>query len=355
MNKQMNKKLLIIAPYQFGELSDCFYWAKYATLEGWNVTYIGFKYKYREVKERTYNGVMIKSVMHYNNRKILGLVFYLKCIFEILYHNHRNIIICRMPMCHILPKIFPQRNIILDVRTLSVSRNSQTREEQDNALKKLKKEFKKCSVISEGVGQKIEAPYEVLPLGAEPLSIKPKSFDKMRLFYIGTFNNRNLSIFIEGLALYQSQTGSDISFDIVGGGSKEEVSAIKYTIETHRAKNVKMHGYLTHDEAQTFFDKCNVGVCFVPVTEYYQYQPPTKLYEYLLSGMVCIATNTQSNKEVINEKNGVIIHDTAKSVCDGLNKLQENLCRYNSKEIVFQSKSYHWSQIVNNRLLKLFI
>ena len=57
----------------------------------------------------------------------------------------------------------------------------------------------------------------------------------------------------------------------------------------------------------------------------------------------------------INEKNGVIIHDTAKSVCDGLNKLQENLCKYNSKEIVFQSKSYHWSQIVNNRLLKLFI
>ena len=49
----MKNKLLIIAPYQFGELSDCYYWAKYATIAGWDVTYIGYKYKYREVKERS--------------------------------------------------------------------------------------------------------------------------------------------------------------------------------------------------------------------------------------------------------------------------------------------------------------
>lgn len=350
----MNNKLLIIAPYQFGELSDCYYWAKYATIEGWNVTYIGYKYKHREVKERSFQGVKVKSVMHYNNRKLLGLMFYLKCIFEILFHYHNNIIICRMPMCQILPKIFPNRNIILDVRTLSVSKDSKTREKNDNALKDLKKLFKKCSVISEGVGQKIGAPYYLLPLGAEPLSVKPKSFDKMRLFYIGTFDNRNLSIFIEGLALYQKQTGNYISFDIVGGGSPEETFTIKDTIENSGVKNIRMHGYLTHDEAQKFFDECNVGVCFVPVTDYYQYQPPTKLYEYLLSGMVCIATNTYSNIEVMNEENGVVVNDTAKSVCDGLNELYTNFDKYHSQKIVSQSQLYHWSQIVNNRLLKLF-
>lgn len=351
----MKNKLLIIAPYQFGELSDCYYWAKYATIAGWDVTYIGYKYKYREVKERSYPGVKVKSVMHYSNRMLLGLMFYLKCIFEILFYNHHNIIICRMPMCQILPKVFPNRNIILDVRTLSVSRDCKSRESQDNALKNLKHFFKKCSVISEGVGIKIGGLYELLPLGAEPLSVKPKLFDKMRLFYIGTFDNRNLSIFINGLAMYQKQTNSDEGFDIVGGGLPQEVSAVKNAIAQSGVKNVRMHGYLTHDEAKTFFDECNVGVCFVPVTDYYQFQPPTKLYEYLLSGMVCIATNTHSNIEVMNQDNGVVINDTAESVCEGLKKLHSCFDKHNSKTIVYQSNAYHWSQIVSNSLLKLFI
>ena len=252
----MKQKLLIIAPYQFGELTDCYYWAKYATIEGWDVTYLGYKYKQREFKERAYPGVKVKSVMHYSNRMMLGIIFYLKCILEILLHNHCNVIICRMPMCQILPKLFSKRNIILDVRTLSVSKDAMDREQQDNALKGVKQLFNKCSVISEGVGQKIGTPYELLPLGAESLSSKPKSFDKMRLFYIGTFDNRNLSVFIEGLAMYQKQKNSDVGFDIVGGGSVEETTAIKTTIEQSEVKNVRLHGYLTHDEAQKFFDEC---------------------------------------------------------------------------------------------------
>lgn len=114
-----------------------------------------------------------------------------------------------------------------------------------------------------------------------------------------------------------------------------------------------MHGYLTHDEAQKFFDECNVGVCFVPVTDYYQYQPPTKLYEYLLSGMVAISTNTISNEEVMNENNGVVVKDNAKAVCDGLKQLSLRLAEYNSVEIVSQSQKYHWAEIVKQNLLTL--
>lgn len=351
----MKNKLLIIAPYQFGELSDCYYWAKYATIEGWNVTYIGYKYKSREIKERSYPGVRVKSVMHYDNRLLLGVMFYLKCILEILFFNHRNIVICRMPMCQILPKLFYKRNVILDVRTLSVSKNLKIREEQDNALIEQKKYFKKCSVISEGVGRKIGAPYTILPLGAEPLSVKPKHFDKMRLFYIGTFDNRNLSVFIEGLALFQKRSGCDVSFDIVGGGAAEEMLSIKKSIVKSGVSNVRIHGYLTHDEAQQFFDECNVGVCFVPVTDYYQYQPPTKLYEYLLSGMVCIATNTYANLEVLNEDNGVVIYDTAESVCNGMVILKDRFEKFNSEKIVSQSQKYNWSQIVKKHIMSLLV
>lgn len=352
----MKNKLLIVAPYQFGELSDCYYWAKYATLEGLDVTYLGYRYHQREIKERTYPGVRVVGVMHSKNRLFHGLKFLGTIIKEILVHNHRKVIVCRFPKCELLPKLFPNRKIVLDVRTLSVAPNESEREAADNELRRLMKFFKKTSVISKGVGEKLGGGCPILPLGAEPLSMIAKTFNSLQLFYIGTFNNRNLSQFIEGLALYQKQSGDrNATFDVVGGGTDAEVQKIKDTIAATGVKGVELHGYLTHEEAQPYFDKCNVGVCYVPVTEYYQHQPPTKLYEYLLSGMACIATNTISNLEVMNEANGIVISDNPESVCEGLIAIRSRLNSFQSETIGLSSQQYHWRTVVNNSLLPIFV
>lgn len=351
----MKNKLLIVAPYQFGELSDCYYWAKYVTLEGWDVTYLGYRYHQREIKERSYSGVRVVGVMHSKNRIIHGFKFLSSIIKEIIVHKHKNVIVCRFPKCEVLPRLFPNRNIILDVRTLSVAPNESAREVADNELRRITKFFKKTSVISRGVGEKLGGVCPILPLGAEPLSMVAKNFNSLRLFYIGTFNNRNLSQFIEGLALYQAQSGDrTATFDIVGGGNEAEVQKIKDTIAHTGVKGVELHGYLTHEESQPYFDRCNVGVCYVPVTDYYQHQPPTKLYEYLLSGMACISTNTISNLEVMRENNGVVVYDNPESVAEGLLKLQSRLSNYNSENIGLTSLNYHWRNIVKNSLLSLF-
>lgn len=351
----MKNKLLIVAPYQFGELSDCYYWAKYATETGWDVTYLGYRYHQREIKERSYPGVRVVGVMHSENRTLHGIKFLSTIIKEILLHNHKNIIVCRFPKCEILPKLFPNRNIVLDVRTLSVSPDATTRENADNELRHIMKYFKTTSVISKGVGEKLGGGCPILPLGAEPLSMVAKDFSRLRLFYIGTFNNRNLSQFIEGLALYQKQSGdSDATFDIVGGGTPEEEQLIMDTITKSGVIGVKLHGYLTHEEARPLFDRCNIGVCYVPVTEYYQHQPPTKLYEYLLSGMACIATNTISNMDVMNKTNGVIISDNVTSVAGGLKELKNRLSYYNSDTIGKSSQCYHWRAIIANYFLTIY-
>lgn len=349
----MKRKILIIAPYQFGELSDCYYWAKYATIEGWTVTYIGYKYKHSKIKERSFLGVRVKSVWHIHNKFFLGLIFYLRCILEIVCYRHQNIIICRMPYCELLPKLFPFRNIILDVRTLSVSPDAEVRNKQDSELSNIKKYFKECSVITEGVGEKLGRPYKILPLGAEIISEVPKKFDFLRLFYIGTFDNRKLNIFIQGLAKFQQMTGIKTTFDIIGGGIVNTQKELEKEVVESGAKNINFHGYLNHDEAKFFFDNCNVGVCFVPVTDYYQYQPPTKLYEYLLSGMACISTCTYSNVKVMTEQNGIVISDTSESVCEGLVKLHSKLATFRSSVIVSGSMQYNWKGIVENNLLPL--
>lgn len=351
------RKLLIVAPYQFGELSDCYYWAKYAKSAGWSVTYLGYRYQQtqRAFKERSCSGVRVVGVKHSTNRLVHGLRFLAAIVLEIILHNHQNVIVCRFPMCNVLPRLFPNRNIVLDVRTLSVSPDKYTRDTRDNELRRIMHCFRQTTVISRGVGEKLGGKCPILPLGAEPLSKVPKRFDSLRLFYIGTFNNRNLSKFIEGLALYQAKTGDKQStFDIVGGGTNEEQQAVIEAVERTGVTGIKLHGYLTHEEAQPFFDKCNVGVCYVPVTDYYQHQPPTKLYEYLLSGMACLATDTISNRDVMNENNGVVIGDTPQAVCEGLIKVQALMADYSSATIVNSAKKYHWQTIVQESLLPIF-
>lgn len=353
MRSKKTNRLLIIAPYQFGELSDCYYWAKYASSFGVEVTYVGYKYKNRRIKERSCPGIKTVRVPHLRNRSLLGILFYLTCIWEITLHHHFNVIVCRMPGCELLTKVFPSRNIILDVRTLSVSQNEDVRMRQNQHLTALKQQFKTCTVISEGVGETIGKPYVLLPLGAESLSDVEKDFASMKLFYIGTFNGRSLSVFIKGLARYQKESGNHCTFDIVGGGDIEEEKAIGDTIESSDVYGVTLHGYLNHDEAVHLFDCCNIGVCYVPVTEYYQYQPPTKLYEYLLSGMVCLATNTYSNAEVINDRNGIVIEDDEDSIVRGLFELEKRLSSFNSKDIVATSIPFKWEVIVKDYLLPL--
>ena len=77
---------------------------------------------------------------------------------------------------------------------------------------------------------------------------------------------------------------------------------------TNKLENVcTTHGRIDYYKLKPFFDKCNVGVSYIPIRDYYQYQPPTKTFEYGLSGLVTIATETKSNQEVINNCNGILI------------------------------------------------
>jgi len=102
--------------------------------------------------------------------------------------------------------------------------------------------------------------------------------------------------------------------------------------------------------------KHNVGVSYVPITPYFDVQPPTKTFEYLLAGMPVIATRTKENEKVINEYNGVLIDDTPEDFRNGLALLYERISanKFTSSRIIESSESYTWERIVRNNF-KLYI
>jgi hypothetical protein len=86
------------------------------------------------------------------------------------------------------------------------------------------------------------------------------------------------------------------------------------------------------------------------MTTYYDTQPPTKTFEYLLSGMAVIATATSENRRIINSTNGVLISDDATGFANGLEKLFKRRHEFSSDEIRKPLMQHTWDNIVNFRL-----
>ncbi|WP_181938042.1 MULTISPECIES: glycosyltransferase [unclassified Arenibacter] len=192
----------------------------------------------------------------------------------------------------------------------------------------------------------------ILPLGSDILSTQNKSFKSLKLFYIGTLDGRNIHQSILGLKLFLDKFNANninLCYDIVGYGTEACENIINKAIEDTGLQNkVVFHGRKTHGESQYFFDNCNVGVSYIPITEYYDCQPPTKTYEYINAGMVCIATQTQENKKIINADNGVLCKDTPEAFCGALVEISNNLTKWDSQLIRNTQSNSTWANIALN-------
>lgn len=193
-----------------------------------------------------------------------------------------------------------------------------------------------------------------LPLGADQISSTAKDFSVLRLLYVGTLQNRRIMDTINGVELFiKKYPNTTLTYDIVGSDPNGvELQKIKdYVASNHLDKYIKIHGLVPHNHLQLFFDECNIGVSYVPITDYYQYQPPTKTYEYAFSGLATIATSTISNEEIINQENGLLIKDTPQDFCNGIEKIMN--MKFDSDTIRETVKEYSWTNIVDKYLIPI--
>ena len=114
---------------------------------------------------------------------------------------------------------------------------------------------------------------------------------------------------------------------------------------------VEFKGYIPQTQLAPYFKTHNIGVSFVPINDYYNCQPPTKTYEYILSGMPTIATRTLENCKIVCENNGILINDDRCSFGIGLKFIVENVNKYNSSNVRDTLIEHTWENIIKTRLL----
>jgi len=277
----MKRKLIIINPGQFGYQAGYYYYCKYLK-DDFIITFVCNDQGMSKIE---LHGITVKYI-DYSGNKIKRHFKWLIAIYEELNHNNYDIIfIVYFRLCFIIPLLFDSKKIILDIRTGSLHSSKIINWLHNRAILFETYFFKKITILSKKlidvIGLNNKKCYW-LPLGAERQSSIQKSYDNIKLLYVGVFNNRKIFDTIEGLYLFiqaNPEVECNITYDIVGFGSSKELELLNEYINMYKLKAiVKLHGRKNLLEIGHFFEKCNVGVSYIPITEYYNFQPPTKTF-----------------------------------------------------------------------------
>lgn len=345
--------VLYVISDQFGYSAGYYYYCKYLLKAGFRVGVIclddGKKKMELEGDIEIYY-IKPRNVFHYRLsilRKIKRLRDFYDTIVLKQFFGLLPVALC-----------LDRTNVIFDIRTGSVRQNALMREMENLELKFLARLFSRVFILSHELASELRIPklkYTWLPLGADEIAHGEKHYaESMKLLYVGTFASRNIHQAVEGFALFFKKNSDriDMSFDIIGKGSEEETRKIIEVIERNNLDDVVvLHGYLPHQEASEFFEKCNIGISHIPMISCFENQPPTKTYEYIISGLVCLGTDTTSNRQLINPKNGILYNDNAVDFCRALEQFYENRNGYHTQEIKKTLQSYKWEEIVNSIII----
>jgi len=348
----MKPRLLIISLSSYENLTDINKWCQYLR-DQYDITYL-CKALVSTPKHNNINieGINIQCVP-WSDRKIIRVINFLYRALSETYSNYDICLIEHFPSCFIIKMFGGCNKYMLDIRTASVAKSPIKRFVEDTFLKLEAALFKNKTIIAEALADKFGINAQVLPVGADSILCKNSNYSGLKLIYIGTLENRDIDKTIKGLSYFYESNHDriNLSYTIIGTGRNSEENNLQELVDQLRLVDiVNILGYIKHEDLGMYLSDSNIGVSFIPLTSYFDFQPPTKTFEYLLSGLPVIATKTHENRRVINDTNGVLIEDTPEDFCRGLELVCERLNSYNSELIRDDAREYSWENITLNFL-----
>jgi hypothetical protein len=345
------KKILIISPGQLGSHVGTLQYCELLSLS-YDITYLGISENKNYIFSQRIETIHIESKKNTFSRKY--------SLFKTLKQLNKG---SQYDICMInyfigcsLSLLLFKKPIFVDVRTSYISKSSFMRFLLNTLLMIEVNFFKNITVISQGVKMYLKLPKRsfVIPLGCPDFEILSKSYIDFNVLYIGTLNNRNISKTIIGfISFYKKLVNPiNVTYNIIGYGTSDEIAEIESNIKlSNLGSIIKYHGEIRGVELKSFYNKSNIGLSYIPINNFFNYQPPTKTFEYLSNGLITLATNTFENSLLVNNLNGLLINDTILDIEQGLRTIYDNRYSYKTADIQFGMNQYTWSNIVHNILI----
>lgn len=346
--------LLMVNLAQYGQHTDSYKYCQYLHPH-YKITYLCLDQGFPKIEDQT----QVHYLPKYSS-SIKNVLQTIKATRQKIQDLQPDLIyLFYFKLCSMIQLFLPS-NFILDIRTGAVDKERFKRWRLNTMIRLESYRFKQITIISQSLREDLKIPLHkshLLPLGADRLCDKPKSYQHLSLFYIGTLSGRNLHQTIQGLALFLErfpQKRSVIHYDIFGDGFQEDQERLQKSIQKYQLHPiVSYHGRKAHHEIQSYFEQCNVGISHVPITPFYDPQPPTKTFEYLNAGMITLATNTREHRHIINAENGILYHDTPEGFSEALEELYRRRTQFDTTQILKSVSGYHWKDIVQDHLYPL--
>ena len=348
------KSLIMASTEQYGYLTDTY---KYCIniKDKYKVTYICFDNNLEKIETKGIDIIYLKK----SNNLLFDLIRYNLQIVKSSYtYNPYLIFSVYNPLNFISRILTLNKRMILDIRTGDVNRDEIKRKKANARIKLNSLFFKDITIISDSLANLLKIKrYKVLPLGTDlPKECTKKQIDDFNLLYIGVLSNRDIEKTVDAVELFSKKYGDRVSikYNIIGYFSDENsMEAQSFFKKVRSLDNIFYLGRKKHSEIREYLKNHNIGISFVPITEYYNCQPPTKTFEYLSEGLVTIATNTYENRKIINEKNGVLCQDSPQSFYKALEDVYIKRKTFKSHEIISSVKPYDWKSIIDNILIPM--
>lgn len=346
--------LIIVYPNQFGYHTDSYKYCQYLPSE-YQITYICFDQGFERLTLPNVDVIYVP----YNIGKFKRLIAYFQTIFKTCNSHPDNILFTIQFKFSFLIGMFAKSKLkILDYRTGDLNNNPLKRWFYNRCMWFDALFFQRVSVITEGLRKLLwlSKKTAILPLGADVISVEKKNFETFHLLYVGAILHRNIFQTIEGFSLFKEKYQLvNIQYTIIGFGNESDIELLNQYIKRFKLEESVFYlGRKKVTELTSFFNQCNIGISYIPLKPYYQHQPATKTFEYALSGLYTIATNTYENQQVIDDSNGVLCNDNPEAFAQALGKAYENRLKINEQQVRDSLKHYHWKAIVERDLVPLF-
>jgi glycosyltransferase involved in cell wall biosynthesis len=262
-----------------------------------------------------------------------------------------------LPMI-LYPLLFPHRKFYIETSTPSVNKSKLKRNIFDFLLSITLKPYKNIGCGNPSTAEKLNIPVKKIKyskIGFPEYGFTIKNFQNLSLVYLGTINNRDVWKTIIGLKIFTLKNPDNkITYNIIGGGQENVVSFLRETIQKESLSDIIFyHGYKPTEYVNEMLKKCNVGIAFVPIVEYYDKVSTTKAVEYLLAGMPVIATKTTFAKSLMKPEAGVLCDDTPEDFARALEEIYLNRNEYNSEKIRDMYKNLAMSYVIKNSYIPM--
>lgn len=176
----------------------------------------------------------------------------------------------------------------------------------------------------------------------------------MHFMYIGTVSQaRGRDVMLDAMAILAKKNNSleqdgAITLTIIGASKSELAYCQQRIIDLNIAEFVSVKGRVSGHEIPPYLAQADVGICLWEQNQWNEFNPPTKLFEYLVAGVPVLASNIRTHTRYIqNWQNGLIFEYDAAALAEAILKIwrQKNMLPAMKNQAVISGEQYRWSRI----------